>query len=72
MFPSERTRTDCMSDSSLRFFGLVTMEKPPVKVSALPTTNALPASSILNEQGFNLDAIERQLAHLERNSVRAT
>ena len=30
------------------------------------------ASSILNEQGFNLDAIERQLAHLERNSVRAT
>ena len=29
------------------------------------------ASSILNESGFNPDAIERQLAHLERNSVRA-
>ncbi|WP_338620409.1 tyrosine-type recombinase/integrase [Paludibacterium sp. THUN1379] len=29
------------------------------------------ASSILNEEGFNPDAIERQLAHVERNRVRA-
>jgi integrase len=29
------------------------------------------ASTILNEQGWNRDAIERQLAHAERNSVRA-
>jgi integrase len=29
------------------------------------------ASTILNEQGWNPDAIERQLAHAERNSVRA-
>jgi len=28
-------------------------------------------STILNEQGFNRDAIERQLAHAERNGVRA-
>jgi integrase len=28
-------------------------------------------SSILNETGFNPDAIERQLAHRESNSVRA-
>jgi len=28
-------------------------------------------STILNEQGFNRDAIERQLAHVERNGVRA-
>ena len=28
------------------------------------------ASSILNEEGFNPDAIERQLSHLERNQVR--
>ncbi|NWF37267.1 integrase arm-type DNA-binding domain-containing protein [Mariprofundus sp. KV] len=28
-------------------------------------------STSLNEQGFNPDAIERQLAHVERNSVRA-
>jgi integrase len=29
------------------------------------------ASSILNEKGFNRDAIERQLAHVEGNKVRA-
>ena len=29
------------------------------------------ASSILNEQGFNPDAIERQLAHVEEDSIRA-
>ena len=29
------------------------------------------ASTLLNEQGFNRDAIERQLAHAERDSVRA-
>ncbi|MTI64187.1 site-specific integrase [Methylophaga sp.] len=28
------------------------------------------ASSVLNEHGFNADAIERQLSHLERNRVR--
>ena len=29
------------------------------------------ASTLLNEQGWNRDAIERQLAHAERDSVRA-
>jgi integrase len=29
------------------------------------------ASTLLNEQGWNRDAIERQLAHSERDSVRA-
>jgi integrase len=29
------------------------------------------ACTILNEQGWNKDAIERQLAHAERNNVRA-
>lgn len=29
------------------------------------------ASTILNESGFNRDVIERQLAHIERNKVRA-
>ena len=29
------------------------------------------ASTILNEMGYNADAIERQLAHVERNKVRA-
>ena len=30
------------------------------------------ASTLLNEQGWNRDAIERQLAHAERDEVRAT
>jgi hypothetical protein len=30
------------------------------------------ASTLLNEQGWNRDAIERQLAHGERNKVRAS
>jgi integrase len=29
------------------------------------------ASSVLNERGWNRDWIERQLAHIEGNSVRA-
>ena len=29
------------------------------------------ASTILNERGFRPDVVERQLAHLERNKVRA-
>ena len=29
------------------------------------------ASTLLNEQGWNRDAIERQMAHTERNQVRA-
>ena len=29
------------------------------------------ASTLLNEQGWNRDAIERHLAHAERNNVRA-
>ena len=30
------------------------------------------ASTLLNEQGWNRDAIERQLAHAERNKIRAS
>ena len=29
------------------------------------------ASTLLNEQGWNRDAVERQLAHGERNTIRA-
>lgn len=29
------------------------------------------ASTLLNEKGWNRDAIERQLAHAERNNIRA-
>ena len=41
------------------------------KSKAVPHGFRATASSILNETGFNPDAIERQLAHKERNSVRA-
>ena len=30
------------------------------------------ASTLLNEHGWNRDAIERQLAHADRDSIRAT
>ncbi|MEO1879836.1 MAG: hypothetical protein ABGX40_07655 [Methylococcales bacterium] len=36
----------------------------------LPIQRAL-ASTLLNEQGWHSDAIERQLAHSEQNGVRA-
>lgn len=73
VFPSERTRTDCMSDGTLRLaiFRLGYDGKTAGKSKCVPHGFRATASSILNEQGFNPDAIERQLAHLERNSVRA-
>ena len=73
VFPSERTRTDCMSDGTLRLavFRLGYDGKTEGKSKCVPHGFRATASSILNEQGFNPDAIERQLAHLERNGVRA-
>ncbi len=41
------------------------------KSKAVPHGFRATACSILNESGFNPDAIECQLAHQERNSVRA-
>lgn len=73
VFPSERTRTDCMSDGTLRLaiyrFGYD--GKTEGKSHCVPHGFRATACSILNEQGFNPDAIERQLAHIERNGVRA-
>ena len=73
VFPSERTRTDCMSDGTLRLaiyrFGYD--GKTHGKSHCVPHGFRATACSILNEQGFNPDAIERQLAHIERNGVRA-
>lgn len=42
----------------------------PGKSKAVPHGFRATASSILNEQQFHADAIERQLAHIERNAVR--
>lgn len=73
VFPSERKRTHCMSDATLlrAIYRLGYDGNTAGKTHCVPHGFRATASSILNEQGFNPDAIERQLAHLERNSVRA-
>jgi len=73
LFPLRNNRQKGMSDNTMRcamrrmgYDG----EHPP-KSKATPHGFRANASSILNEQGFNSDAIERQLSHMERNDVRA-
>jgi integrase len=68
VFPSPRTTTRCLSDNgllaALRRMGY---EQGTLTVHGFRST----ASTLLNEQGWNADAIERQLAHAERDGVRA-
>ncbi len=73
VFPSERRRNECMSDNTMRraIFKLGYDGTNPGKSKAVPHGFRATASSILNETGFNPDAIERQLSHMERNGVRA-
>ena len=73
VFPSERNRTESMSDNTMRkaIFTLGYDGTVKGKSKATPHGFRATASSILNESGFNPDAIERQLSHMERNSVRA-
>ena len=73
VFPSERHRNEPMSDNTMRkaIFKMGYDGHTSGKSKAVPHGFRATASSILNEQGFNPDAIERQLAHMERNSVRA-
>jgi integrase len=73
VFPSERHRHEPMSDNTMRkaIFNMGYDGNTPGKSKSVPHGFRATASSILNEQGFNPDAIERQLAHMERNSVRA-
>ncbi|WP_341918601.1 tyrosine-type recombinase/integrase [Hydrocarboniphaga effusa] len=69
LFPSERTRARPMSENTvnaaLRRLGYSTDQMTGHGFRAM-------ASTLLNEQGWNKDAIERQLAHAERNRVRAS
>ena len=69
VFPSPRTDTRPMSNnavlSALRRMGYAKDEMSGHGFRSM-------ASTLLNEQGWNRDAIERQLAHAERNSVRAS
>ena len=68
LFPSNRTKTRPMSDNTingaLRRLGYTKEEMTGHGFRSM-------ASTILNEQGWNRDAIERQLAHSERDGVRA-
>lgn len=69
LFPSPRTDTAPISDmtplSALRRMGY---EKEDMTIHGFRSM----ASTLLNEQGYNRDYIERQLAHGERNSARAS
>lgn len=73
VFPSERSRNRPMSDNTMRsaIFKLGYDGSEVGKTKATPHGFRATASSILNEQNFNPDAIERQLSHMERNGVRA-
>jgi integrase len=68
LFPGERTRDRPMSENTvnaaLRRLGY---QKDEMTGHGFRST----ASTLLNEQGWHRDAIERQLAHAERNNVRA-
>ncbi len=68
VFPGARSRERCMSENTvngaLRRLGWSGSEMTGHGFRSM-------ASTLLNEQGWNRDAIERQLAHTERNSIRA-
>lgn len=68
LFPSNRTQARCISENTtlaaLRRMGYSKEDMTPHGFRSM-------ASTLLNEQGWNRDAIERQLAHAERDSVRA-
>ena len=68
VFPGARTTTRPMSENAvlgaLRRMDYATDEMTGHGFRSM-------ASTLLNEQGFNRDAIERQLAHAERDGVRA-
>ena len=68
VFPSVSSRARCMSENTvtaaLRRMGYKGTEMTGHGFRSM-------ASTLLNEQGWNKDAIERQLAHAERDEVRA-
>ena len=67
LFPSRTKTTGFISDATLTRI----IERLGYKGIATPHGFRSLASSILNEQGYNPDAIERQLAHEESNRIRA-
>lgn len=72
LFPNHRTAKTCMSattlNRALERMGFAGKEGIGFSSHGFRST----ASTILNEAGFRPDVIERQLAHAERNKVRAS
>jgi integrase len=67
VFPNQHKPTGCMSENTM-LYGLYRMG---YHSKATGHGFRSTASTILNEHGFAPDVIERQLAHAERNQVRA-
>lgn len=67
MFPSSSSKSGYISENTL---GKI-INTMGYKGIATPHGFRSLASSVLNEQGFNPDSIERQLAHIDENKVRA-
>ena len=67
VFPSERTWKNSMSENTM----LYAMYRMGYHGRATVHGFRATASTILNESGFKPDVIEKQLAHIERNKVRA-
>lgn len=68
LFPSACSDKRCMSDNTVRI-ALRTLGYQ--KEDITPHGFRAMASTILNENGFQTDIIERQLAHVQGNAVRA-
>ena len=66
VFPGSRTWRKPMSENTLNY-GI----QKRMGYSATAHGFRTVASTVLNETGFRMDVIERQLAHAERNKVRA-
>lgn len=68
VFPSLRGKSRCMSENTVNV-AIRDLGFGPEEMTAHGFRSM--ASTLLNEQGWNRDAIERQLAHAERDAVRA-
>lgn len=70
LFPGERTSSKPISDvtliKALKIMGYIGDNK------IVPHGFRATASTLLNERGYKPDVIERQLAHVEKNKVRAS
>ncbi|WP_374554253.1 tyrosine-type recombinase/integrase [Aquitalea pelogenes] len=67
LFPAMTDHDRPMSENTLSY----AMGRMGYKGTATPHGFRALASTVLNEEGFDPDVIERQLAHAERNKVRA-